>query len=810
MFRFGNLHTQFRLGCRGASACCASARDRHYGTHTLPDEAERDPSSPPAAGSRPPLPRAERRRRVRELWIGLVLIAAVSALLLLPSITGLTQGVGDSGLFLFLNAITVILILIFGFLVTRNFWKLVGERRRGILGSHLNLKFVAAFVLIALVTTSGLFFVSAFFITQSIDKWFSVQVDRALEESGEVAESYYESTARNAMFYGSRIAERVTAERLLRGDAQADLEALVQVKQREYNLGVVEIFSATGEELVSGINPEISAAIFSRPDSDLVRAALRGEAGWHVDEVGSGDVVRGAVPIDAALEGGKPIGAVVVNVLIPFSQARKVASIRSTLDAYRQLQPTAGHIRGAYLLELLLAFSVVLMLALWMGFRLAKGVTGPIRALAEGTAEVARGNLDVSVQATSDDEIGFLVKSFNQMIRDLREARSGIERSATELERRRRYMEIVLGTVGAGVVSVDAEGRISTINPSAQRFLGIAAGTGLLGQRLAEVVHRPELTGVIEELSSALRPGVRESIRRQVQVPLDDDMATLFVTLTVMHDEAGEALGTVVVFDDYTQLVKVQRMAAWREVARRIAHEIKNPLTPIQLSAQRLRRRFADQFTGNPEGKKIFEECVDAITSQVETLKVLVDEFQNFARLPAAQPQPDDLNRIVAEAMASYAGIDDVAFETDLDPNLPTVDVDREQMRRALTNLIDNAVAAVRRRLARGDMAQPGLVTLRSAHDPLLQSVRIEVADDGIGIPQQDRRRVFEPYFSTKDRGTGLGLAIVSRIVADHHGYIRVQQNEPRGARFVVELPVSRIDSDRGAVSGEPSLGSGR
>ena len=408
----------------------------------------------------------------------------------------------------------------------------------------------------------------------------------------------------------------------------------------------------------------------------------------------------------------------VVNVLIPFSQARKVASIRSTLDAYRQLQPTAGHIRGAYLLELLLAFSVVLMLALWMGFRLAKGVTGPIRALAEGTAEVARGNLDVSVQATSDDEVGFLVGSFNQMIRDLRDARSGLERSATELERRRRYMEIVLGTVGAGVVSVDAEGRISTINPSAQRFLGIPAGTGLLGQKLADVVHRPELIEVIEELVGALRPGVRESIRRQVQVPIDDDVATLFVTLTVMHDEAGEALGTVVVFDDYTQLVKVQRMAAWREVARRIAHEIKNPLTPIQLSAQRLRRRFAEQFAGNPEDAKVFDECVDAITSQVDALKLLVDEFQNFARLPAAQPRPGDLNRIVAEAIASYAGTDDVEFDTELDPDLPTVDFDREQMRRALTNLIDNAVAAVQRRLELGGDRAPGRVALRSAPRP--------------------------------------------------------------------------------------------
>ena len=755
----------------------------------------------PESGSAaaPGLPPAERRRRIREFWIGLLLIAAVAALLRLPPLGGLTQGVGDSGLFLFLNAVTVILIVIFGFLVIRNFWKLVGERRRGILGSHLNLKFVAAFVLIALLTTSGLFVVSAFFITQSIDRWFSMQVDRALEESGEVADSFYEATAQNALFFGARIAERITRERLLREGSGGELEALILAKQREYNLGVVEVFSATGEELASGINPEIPAAGFSRPGSELVRAAIEGGPGWQVDEVGGGDVVRGAVPIASSSRSEAVAGVVVVNVLIPFSQARKVASIRSTLESYRRVQPTSGHIRSAYLLELLLAATVVLMLALWMGFRLAKGVTGPIRALAEGTAEVARGNLDVEVQATSDDEVGLLVHSFNQMTRDLREARGGLERSATELDRRRRYMEIVLGSVGAGVVSVDAEGRINTINPSAQRFLGIPAGTGLLGQKLAEVAARSELIEVIEELSTALRPGVRESIRRQVQVPLDDDVATLFVTLTVLYDEGGEVLGTVVVFDDYTQLVKVQRMAAWREVARRIAHEIKNPLTPIQLSAQRLRRRFSGRFEEASSDGRVFGECVEAITSQVDTLKLLVDEFQNFARLPSAKPVPDDLNRIVSEAAARYAGTEHVQLASDLDAGLPTVEVDSEQMGRALTNLIDNAVASVRRRLGEEGSGAEGRIELRTAYDPLLQTVRVEVADDGVGIPQRDRGRVFEPYFSTKDHGTGLGLAIVSRIVSDHHGYIRVQENRPRGARFVLELPALRGESERGA-----------
>jgi two-component system nitrogen regulation sensor histidine kinase NtrY len=774
------------------------------------DRSSREPKRPHSEAPESVLPAAERRRRLREFWITVVVLAVIAALLLQQPLSGLTQGVADSGLFLFLNAVTVILILLLGFLVTRNFWKLIGERRRGILGSHLNLKFVAAIFLIAFVTTSGLFLVSAFFITQSIDKWFSVQVDRALEQSGEVADSYYESTAHSALHYGGRIAKGITTRRLLREEALVELGEFVQEWQRVYNLGVVEVFSATGEELVSAVNPEIPAANFSRHDSDLVRDALAGGDSWRVEEVGSGDVIRGAVPIDSSFRPGEVVGAVVVNHFVPFSLARRVASIRATLDEYRAIQPTAGHIRTAYLLELLLAFLVALMLAMWMGLRLSKGVVGPIRALAEGTAEVARGNLDVVVAKTSNDEVGFLVQSFNRMTQDLREARERIGASNAEREQRRRYMEVVLGTIEAGVVSADAEGRISTINPAAQRYLGIPAGTAVIGHKVADVVHRPELLDVIEELSQRLRPGQRESIRRQVQVPMGDETATLFVTLTLLHDPTGGPLGTVIVFDDYTQVVTVQRMAAWREVARRIAHEIKNPLTPIQLSAQRIRRRFRDRVADDPEAAKVFDECVDAITIQVESLKLLVDEFSNFARLPAAKPEPRDLHRIVADAVASYAGTEDVEFETDLDPTLPSVDLDADQIRRVLTNLIDNAIAAVRRDAGEGERSarrqgraaaaqraegersarRPGRVTLRTVYDAPLQTVRLEVCDDGVGIAPDDRRQIFEPYFSTKKHGTGLGLAIVSRIVADHRGYIRVQDNEPHGTRFVIELPV--------------------
>jgi two-component system nitrogen regulation sensor histidine kinase NtrY len=497
------------------------------------------------------------------------------------------------------------------------------------------------------------------------------------------------------------------------------------------------------------------------------------------------------VPVRSTFRESDVVGAVVVNHFVPFALARKIDQIRTAHDDYRRLQPYAGHIERLYQVELLLFSVVVVLFAIWWGVRIAKGVSTPIRALAEGTAEVARGNLDVHVEPQSDDEVGFLVRSFNRMTRDLREARDGLERTNALLEQRRRYIEVVLRNIGAGVVSLDADERINTINPAAQRLLAIPPGAGVVGRPWEEVLPGPEQVALVRELRASLVPGLRESIRRQVQLAVGDETLTLLVTVTLLKDEEGAVLGSVVVFDDYSQLVKVQRMAAWQEVARRIAHEIKNPLTPIQLSAQRIRRRFGARLRGDPADAQVFDECVDAITSQVESLKLLVNEFSNFARLPAANPVPDDLNRLVQEAVSRYAGAPGIVLKTDLDPALPLADLDREQFGRLLTNLIDNAISAVRERAAREPAFDVGHVELRTVHDAPLSAVRLEVVDDGIGIRPEDRRRIFEPYFSRKEGGTGLGLAIVSRIVADHRGYVRVHDAVPRGARFIVELPAS-------------------
>ncbi len=704
---------------------------------------------------------------------------------------------GSGGvLFVLLNALSVFLIFLLVYLIGRNLVKLVFERRRGILGSRLNLKFVVAFGILATVPTAVLFLVSSSIVSQSIDTWFSLRIDHTLDESRRVGELYYQGAGDDALRAGGRIAEQITRGRLLREEHSEELEALVTTRQRDYDLGVVQVFSATGEELIASINPDIPATHFSNAAGELVAQALAGRAQARVEASANGRVVRAAVPIGSTFRSDEAVGAVVVNVPTPPALAASLRAIQTAHDDYRRIQPSAGHIERAYKFELLLFSLVVLLFAVWWGFRLAKGVTTPIRALAEGTAEVARGNLDVSVRAESNDEVGFLVESFNRMTRDLKDARTVLEHTNAELERRRSYMEIVLRNTGAGVLSLDADGRINTINPSAQRLLGIPPGSGLVGARLEDVLVAPAQRP-IPELVERLRPGLRESIRRQVQLPaagLDgEDAITLLVTVTLLKGEEGELLGRVVVLDDHSQWVKVQRMEAWQEVARRIAHEIKNPLTPIQLSAQRLRRRFRAQIGDAEEDGRVFDECVGAISKQVEGLKILVNEFSNFARLPEAEPKPNDLNQLIREVATHYAA-SGIEIRSDLDSEMPPIEVDAEQISRVLTNLLDNGLAAIRAWRAAHGGNEVNWVELRSTYDPALRTARIEVTDNGIGISSEDRRRIFEPYFSTKEQGSGLGLAIVSRIVADHRGYIRAHDVDPHGSRFVVELPAPGPD----------------
>ena len=389
--------------------------------------------------------------------------------------------------------------------------------------------------------------------------------------------------------------------------------------------------------------------------------------------------------------------------------------------------------------------------------------------MAEATHRIATGDLNFRIQMKTTDEIGLLVQSFNQMTEDLQVSRA-------ELEQRKKYMEIVLKNVAAGVISIDEEGNVTTINTSAEEMLEIK-GEAVLDKKFSEALPK-EYVEQLEPLLGEIKSSGLDSIERQLTVNWEGKSLSLLINLTTLRDEEGKPLGVLTVFDDLTQLMKAQRMAAWREVARRIAHEIKNPLTPIQLSAQRLRKRYLEKL--QPDGA-VFDECTRTIVKQVEELKGMVNEFSNFARMPASQPTPNQLNDIIQETLVLFKEAHKrIKFE--FVPNhLPVMNVDRDQMKRVIINLIKNSLTAIE---------NEGKIRIQTNYDHRLQIARLEVSDDGRGIPDEDKERLFEPYFSTRKSGMGLGLTIVNAIISDHNGYIRVRDNKPRGATFLIELPV--------------------
>lgn len=742
----------------------------------------------------PPPPVSESRKRRREWYVvfglfGLIFFSLRYQSKLFSLATEIS--ISDNILVLGLINVNILLIIICLFLIFRNIFKLWMEHRGTIPGGRLRGKLVLAFVTLSLVPTMLLFLVSAGLITSSIENWYNRQIEETLAESLDVAQTYYKNSASNALYYADQIAQQVKDQKLLNEGNLPALAELIHQKQREYNLGIVEVFSATNEELVRAVNPQVPPGEITDPGSDSIREALQGGRFTRISPVGKADLIRGIVPIYSNWNPDDVVGVMVVNYYVPYSLVNKMKEINSFFEEYRNAKMLKGRIQIGYVLSLLLIALVIIFLATWAGFYMARGITDPLKELAEATSRVAEGDLEVTISPHGNDEIGSLVKAFNKMTMDLqqsqkviRQANLELQHSNQEIDQRRRYMETVLANVTAGVISINSQGEITTINKFAATLLELRPDQ-ILGRNFRDVLG-PDHLPLVRDLLRDLVGSGKDNLRRQITIDLGENRLTLLVHLSSLKDDNQEFIGTVVVFDDLTELLKAQRMAAWREVAKRIAHEIKNPLTPIQLSAQRLRRRYQGNF---PENDTVFDECTRMIIQQVDELKSLVNEFSNFARMPASNPTINNLNEVAGEALVLFQeGHRDIDFTFTTDREIPPFNLDREQIKRALINLLDNAVAAV----AAG--GKKGMIEVTSSYAPQLQLATLIVSDNGCGIPDQDKPRLFEPYFSTKKSGTGLGLAIVATIIADHNGYIRVRNNEPSGTRFIIELPVSRED----------------
>ncbi len=722
------------------------------------------------------------RKRQRELYIILAIVSLIAILTYIEShIAIISENIPvQTNIFVFgLININIILLVVLIFLILRNAAKLFFESRKKLMGSKLRTKLVGAFVGFTIIPTLLLFFVVIGFINRSIDSWFAINIEDSLKESIELARNYYRDTSRRMLASARLVAKTVATEGLHRDEDR--LVRFIYSTVENQDIASVEVYSADGRMLGYSLSEEVNASMVPPVAEETVRDVLENGAKTVIQTINTGDVVRGIVPI---MTGERVVGAVAVSYYIPQSLVMKMKEIAGAFENYKQLKILRYPIKTSYFVILLVITLIIVFFSIWIGGYIAREITVPIFELAEGTHAVASGNLNYRIDVTSNDEIGLLVKSFNRMTEDLRagktrleEANLSLRRINAELDRRRRYIEIVLSNIPAGVLSIDRDGRITSLNKVAMELLGLE-GQNVNGKHYNTVLRREERE-VFDKMLTELREKGLESMERQIKVTLRDRVITVLLNLTVLRDEDGNYLGVVAVLDDLTDLLKTQRMLAWKEVAKRIAHEIKNPLTPIKLSAQRLRRKYLDRFYTEDT---TFDECTRTIIQQVEELKSLVNEFSNFARMPSVNPAPNDLNSIVEETVSLYrAGHKNIDFRTETDPMLPVIDIDREKIKRVLINLIDNAIDS---------MEDGGTITVETHYDSTLGIARLEVSDTGCGIPAENKARLFEPYFSTKKTGTGLGLAIVNEIITDHNGYIRVKDNHPRGTRFIIELPV--------------------
>jgi two-component system, NtrC family, nitrogen regulation sensor histidine kinase NtrY len=732
-------------------------------------------------GQDPGVRRSEAKRRRRE-WIAVVvatatLIAFAMAQVELPPLTSHTSFASNLAVILLFD-LSFLLLGLMLFLVGRNVAKVIFERRRGLMGSKLQARLVAGFIAVAIVPTAFLLYVSGAFLQTDVESWFNPEYERVLDDSLEIARIYYLNSANDAAHYARVLAHQISANKLLAPDRRDQLKHLVEEKQQEYNTGTIEVFSLDRKLLLFALSPKTPTGIGVAPESQLLATTLTGSAVTRTDRFGKADVIRGSAPIYASPDSDVVAGAIVVDYYLPESLAKPAAGISKTFENYFQLRILRQPILRSYFLALLLIGLVVVLLASWFGLYLARGITGPIQLMAEGTEAVSAGNLDHQIPPVGDDEIGHLVRSFNKMTMDLRG-------SSAELERRRLYTETLLRNVSAGVVGLDADGKVTTINPCAERLLGLKAAE-VQGRAWQSVFVAP-LAHALEELFAGARP---QEAWPPIKLEPNGGETELMMTASALSED-GANLGTVLFFEDVSQIAKIERMEAWREVARRIAHEIKNPLTPIQLSAERLKRQFRTRSDGDAA---LLEDCTRTIISEVEDLKRLVNEFSAFARMPHLHLTPGDLNALVEDAVGNFqTAHSELEFVLALEPALPRIAIDREALKRAMVNLLDNAVTALAGVNHNGDRPRIEVRTSLAAGGV----VTLEVCDNGPGISPQLRSRIFEPYFSTKKGGTGLGLAIVSAIVTDHHGFIRVRDHKPRGSRFVLEFPVKEQQFDK-------------
>lgn len=717
----------------------------------------------------------ERQRR----WYELLIALALFLLILGVTWTQLTLYGVDSWLFIALLNINSIFMLIVLFLVTRSIVKLIMERRRKVFGVQIRTRLVLIFVSLSLIPTVIMFLASNKVVATSVDYWFTKKTESSLQSALDVGQSFYAAAAQRLRARSEAILSAITEAKLLWGGAGMD--ALLQTKQKEYGLTLVGIINPQGIEQ-NWHGPEGILGIWKktreRIDWAHVASNTFSSLLWAADNA---DYVFGVLAIDKGRT-----GYLITAESIGQGLLTKLERISNGFEEYANLKQLKKPLKISFLLILGILSMIIIFGSVWFGFRLSKEFTAPILALADGTTRIAQGELDFRLEDKGQDEFGLLINSFNRMAKDLQQGQMNLtkanellaEQKAT-LEERNQYIETVLDNITTGVVTLDVYGYILIANKAACSIFNTSPNF-LKGRCPADFLP-PHYQQVFLSMVENLRNHPELHWKTQEDFILGDRHWKLIIhAIAISGIEGIQAY--VVVIEDITELEKMQRMAAWREVARRIAHEIKNPLTPIKLSAQRLDKKFGHQVH-----EPVFKQCTDLIVKQVERLQEMVQEFSLFAKLPEVQLISGNITPVLIELIELFKhSHTDIQWELHSPKIIPEVLMDAAALHRALLNIVTNAVET----LEHNPKDKQKLIVIKTTEDQSKGVIHISIQDSGTGLGPDERERIFEPYFSRKKGGTGLGLAIVKAIIADHKGTVRVLTSPYGGLSIEINLPI--------------------
>ncbi|MCE5194812.1 MAG: PAS domain-containing protein [Nitrospiraceae bacterium] len=634
--------------------------------------------------------------------------------------------------------LNIIALLTLMFYVGKSLLRIYIERKQKILGYKFKTKIVVVFVILTSIPSALLFFVASGLVTNYIDKLLTPQFRQPFVSTIEVAKTLY------------------------------DME-----KQRTLD------FAKTAVE-GSRISPQYKVTHLNKlPDnpSETVKFAFNGKEGTEVISSENGDIIRAVVPDKSSV---KTPGVIVVETHLPKSISANVEKIKEAYEDYLKLESWKVPLKMNYMMILTFFTLIIVFMSLWVALRISRGITDPIQKLAQATEEVASGNLNFALKMQREDEIGLLINSFNHMVTELKSGKEVLQKAHMESDRRRLWMENILANINSGVLFLDISGKILTINSAAYSILNLNR-EDVIGKTYKELMQKIKS----DELHALIRGIIIKDlsgVEKNVKVTTSEKNLTLRVFVTTLRDITHTPIGLLAVFDDITDIIRAQQNLIWEEAARRIAHEIKNPLTPIKLSAERMQKKWEQK---DKNFGQIFEHATKAIVKEVDSLKKLVDDFSTLGKMPEIKKTPINIVSIIDEIIELYKGYKEFSIKTTIPDKMILVELDGEQFKRVLINIVDNAFQA---------MGYSGNIEIKVYKDDSANKLLIDIADDGPGITEEDKEKIFKPYFSTKKGGTGLGLAIANKIIAEHKGYIRVKDNNPNGAVFTISIPIKSYD----------------